>query len=53
MSIKESILKQSLAVYARELITQLQSCEDAEFVDLILDCVASGDTLPLEPENLR
>lgn len=45
--------KQFLAAHARGLIVRLQSCEDSEFVDLIVDCVASGDTLPLEPENLR
>lgn len=50
MDIKE---KQYLAAYARELIVRLRFCEDAEFVDFIVDCVASGDTLPLEPENLR
>ena len=49
MTIKE---KQFLAAYARELIVRLQFCEDAEFVDFIVDCVASGDTMPLEPENL-
>lgn len=50
MTIQE---KQFLSAHARELITRLQFCEDTEFVDLIVDCVASGDTLPLEPENLR
>lgn len=50
MTIRE---KQFLAAHARELITRLQFCEDAEFVDFIIACVASGDTLPLEPENLR
>lgn len=50
MTIQE---KQFLAAHARELITRLQFCEDSDFVDLIVDCVASGDTMPLEPENLR
>lgn len=50
MTIQE---KQFLASYARELITRIQFCEDGEFVDLIVDCVSSGDTMPLEPENLR
>lgn len=45
--------KQFLAAHARTLIVRLQFCEDSEFVDLIVDCVASGDTLPLEPENLK
>lgn len=45
--------KQFLAAHARGLIVRLQFCEDADFVDLIVDCVASGDTAPLEPENLR
>lgn len=45
--------KQFLAAHARELIVRLQFCEDSEFVDFIVDCVASGDTLPLEPENLK
>lgn len=45
--------KQFLAARARELIVRLQFCEDSEFVDFIVDCVASGDTLPLEQENLR
>ena len=50
MTIKE---KQYLAAYARELIVRLQFCEDSEFVDLIVACIASGDTFPLEPENLQ
>ena len=45
--------KQFLAAHARELIVRLQFCEDSEFVDFIVDCVASGDALPLEPENLK
>lgn len=50
MTIKE---KQFLAAHVRELIVRLQFCEDAEFVDFIIACVTSGDTLPLEPENPR
>ena len=42
-----------LAAHARDLIVRLRFCEDSEFVDFIIACVASGDTLPLEPENLR
>ena len=50
MTIKE---KQFLAAVARELIVRLQFCEDAEFVDFVVDCVASGDSFSLEPENLK
>lgn len=42
-----------LAMHARELIERLEFCEDAEFVDFIVQCVVSGDTLALEPANLR
>lgn len=49
MTIKE---KQFIAAVARDLIVRLQFCEDGDFVDFIVDCVTSGDTLPLEPENL-
>lgn len=49
MTLKE---KQFIAGYARELIVRLQFCEDSEFVDFVVACVASGDTMPLEPENL-
>lgn len=49
MTLKE---KQFLAAYARELIVRLEFCEDSDFVDLIVSCVASCDTTPLEPENL-
>ena len=45
MTIKE---KQFVAAYARELIMRLQFCEDADFVDFIVACVASGDTLSLD-----
>ena len=50
MTIEE---KQFLAAIARDLITRLEFCEDGDFVDFIISCVASGDTLSLEPENLR
>lgn len=42
-----------LAGIARDLIVRLEFCEDPEFVDYIVACVASADTMALEPENLR
>ena len=50
MTLKE---KQFIAAAARDLIKRLEFCEDGEFVDFVVDCVASADTLSLEPENLR
>ena len=43
--------KQKIAATARQLIRMLEECDDSEFVDLVLDCVASADAYPLRVEN--
>ena len=45
--------KQYLAAAARNLIRLLQLCDDNEFAELVLACVASGDDYALQPERLE
>ena len=47
------VQKQAIAATARTLIHQLEFCDDAEFVDLVIGCVASADDWPISPEELR
>lgn len=49
MTIEE---KQEIASVARKLISLLDYCNDGEFVDLVISCVASNDTSGIEPEDL-
>ena len=44
--------KQKIASIARALITELEFCDDEEFVDLVLECVTSNNPVPLEPEYI-
>lgn len=44
--------KQVIAAAARKLIHLLEFCDDGEFVDLVIDCVASNVEYPLEVGNL-
>lgn len=44
--------KQKIASSARELIRLIDLCGEPDFVDLVLECVSTGDPVPLEPENL-
>ena len=44
--------KQKIASIARTLITELEFCNDEEFVELVLECVAIANNVPLEPEYL-
>lgn len=44
--------KKDIAATARDLITLLYDCDDSEFVDLVVECVASSDRYPLQEENL-
>lgn len=44
--------KQTIAATARQLIWMLETCDDEEFVDMVLDCVVSADSLSLDPEEL-
>lgn len=44
--------KQEVAAAARQLIYQLELCDDGDFVDFIISCVASADLLALQPEYL-
>lgn len=44
--------KQKIASIARTLITELQFCDDEEFVELVIECVATANDVPLEPEYL-
>ena len=44
--------KQVVAATARKLIRLLELCDDGEFVDLVIDCVASNVEYPLEVGNL-
>ena len=45
--------KQAIAAVARNLIKLLENCDDKEFVELVLNCVADGNTFLLEPHMLR
>lgn len=44
--------KKYIAKSAQNLVYQLENCGDGEFVDFIISCVVSADTLSLEPECL-
>lgn len=44
--------KQKIAAIARTLITELEFCDDEEFVELVLECVATANHVLLEPEYL-
>lgn len=44
--------KQKIAAIARTLITELEFCDDEEFIELILECVATANSAPLEPKYL-
>lgn len=44
--------KQKIAAIARTLITELEFCDDEEFVELVLECVATANSVPLELEYL-
>lgn len=51
---KDMILseKQSIAATARQLIHQLQDCDDEEFVDQVVECVRDCDYIPIQAECL-
>lgn len=44
--------KQKIAAIARNLILQLEYCDDEEFVDLILQCVNESNPFSIYPEYL-
>lgn len=44
--------KQEIASTARKLICLLMSCDNDEFVDLVVCCVQDADTTPIDPEYL-
>lgn len=44
--------KQKIAAIARTLITELEFCDDEEFVELIVECVSTANNVSLEPEYL-
>lgn len=44
--------KQKIASIARTLITELEFCDEEEFVELVVECVATANSVPLEPEYL-
>ena len=44
--------KQKIASIARTLIRELEFCDDEEFVELVLECVATANPVLLEPEYL-
>lgn len=44
--------KQKIAAIARNLIQELEYCDDEEFIDLILECVRDNDPYPIYPEYL-
>lgn len=44
--------KQKIASIARTLIRELEFCDDEEFVELVVECVATANSVPLEPEYL-
>lgn len=44
--------KQKIAATARTLIRELEFCDDEEFVELVLECVATFDPVPIKVEHL-
>lgn len=44
--------KSEIAATARKLIRLLMSCDDDEFVDLVVCCVQDADTTLIKPERL-
>jgi len=44
--------KQEIAATARKLIYLLMSCDDDDFVDLVMCCVQDADTTLIKPEHL-
>lgn len=44
--------KQYIAATARQLIQELDCCDDGDFVELVLNCVNDCDPVPLEAERL-
>lgn len=44
--------KQKIASIARTLIRELEFCDDEEFVEMVVECVATANNVPLEPEYL-
>ena len=44
--------KQYIAATARQLIYQLQDCDDEEFADLVVQCVRDCDFIPIQVERL-
>jgi hypothetical protein len=44
--------KQVIAATARKLMRLLEECDDYDFVDLVLEYIASADSYPLEVERL-
>lgn len=44
--------KQKIASIARTLIRELEFCDDEEFVELVVECVATANNVLLEPEYL-
>lgn len=43
--------KNEIIVATKELMNLLEDCDDCDFVDLVLECIASADSYPLEAEN--
>ena len=50
MALMELVERQAITVKAIELMNMLENCEDSDFVDFVLNCVASNDTYSLEAE---
>lgn len=44
--------KQKIASIARNLIQELEYCDDEKFIDLILECVRDANPYPIYPEYL-
>lgn len=42
--------KKEIITKAIELISLLEDCDDIYFVDLVVECVSSGDSYSLEEE---
>ena len=44
--------KREIIAVATELIGLLEDCDDLDFVDLVIECVSSGDNYLEEDEEL-
>lgn len=51
MTLKE---KQAIAALARQLIMALHECDDADYIEAVIECVNDGEIYPaIDPAYMR